>query len=76
MARACSAWCEHTSSSPTTLLLTNIFSRHPNYLGYTLWRTGASLATGSIPAAVISLLWQVNSFAGSIPDLTQYMANS
>ncbi|KAL1710650.1 hypothetical protein EV121DRAFT_275465 [Schizophyllum commune] len=49
--------------------------RHPNYLGYTLWRTGASLATGSIPAAVISLLWQVNSFAGSIPDLTQYMAN-
>ncbi|KAI4526425.1 hypothetical protein K523DRAFT_271620, partial [Schizophyllum commune Tattone D] len=49
--------------------------RHPNYLGYTLWRTGASLATGSIPAAVISLLWQVASFAGSIPDLTQYMAN-
>uniref|UniRef100_D8Q9J5 Uncharacterized protein n=1 Tax=Schizophyllum commune (strain H4-8 / FGSC 9210) TaxID=578458 RepID=D8Q9J5_SCHCM len=49
--------------------------RHPNYLGYTLWRTGASLATGSIPAAVISLLWQINSFAGSIPDLTQYMAH-
>ncbi|KAI5890718.1 uncharacterized protein SCHCODRAFT_02750441 [Schizophyllum commune H4-8] len=49
--------------------------RHPNYLGYTLWRTGATLATGSVPAAIVSLLFQVNQFSRSIPGLTEYMAD-
>ncbi|KAJ6595535.1 hypothetical protein DFH09DRAFT_1305341 [Mycena vulgaris] len=28
------------------------FVRHPNYLGYTFWRTGITLATGSLGATV------------------------
>ncbi|KAL1701927.1 hypothetical protein EV121DRAFT_262599 [Schizophyllum commune] len=48
--------------------------RHPNYLGYTLWRTGASLATGSVPAALVTLCFQVFQFASAIPHLAAHMA--
>ncbi|KAL1747818.1 hypothetical protein HDZ31DRAFT_80119 [Schizophyllum fasciatum] len=48
--------------------------RHPNYLGYTLWRTGAALATGSVPAAFVTLAFQVFQFASAIPHLSSHMA--
>ena len=57
-------------------LLTTSYSRHPNYLGYTLWRTGASLATGSVPAALVTLCFQVFQFASAIPHLAEHMAAS
>ncbi|TRM65615.1 hypothetical protein BD626DRAFT_547047 [Schizophyllum amplum] len=49
--------------------------RHPNYLGYSLWRAGATLATGSVPAAFVTLLLQVGQFASSIPHLSSHMAS-
>lgn len=55
---------------------TGLFSavRHPNYLGYALWRTGMTLVTGSWKAAVVSFGWQVFMFASTgIPSLVGHM---
>lgn len=44
--------------------------QHPNYLGYTLWRTGLMLATGSHVAAGVACLFNLGTFLGSsIPEL-------
>ncbi|KAJ7938406.1 hypothetical protein B0H13DRAFT_1942873 [Mycena leptocephala] len=49
--------------------------RHPNYLGYFLWRTGITLATGSIVATVALTAMQVLVFFTSgIPGITSYMS--
>ncbi|KAF8169147.1 hypothetical protein K438DRAFT_1774398 [Mycena galopus ATCC 62051] len=49
--------------------------RHPNYLGYLLWRIGITLTTGSLvaTAALGSLQLAIFCFGG-IPDLSNYMA--
>ncbi|KAJ7271026.1 hypothetical protein C8J57DRAFT_1320477 [Mycena rebaudengoi] len=48
--------------------------RHPNYLGYTLWRVGITLAAGSVGAAVGFALFQIAQFVGSgIPGVATYM---
>lgn len=44
--------------------------QHPNYFGYTLWRTGILLTTGSITAAAVGFTWNAMTFLGSsIPEL-------
>ncbi|KAJ7630014.1 hypothetical protein DFH06DRAFT_1101999 [Mycena polygramma] len=49
--------------------------RHPNYLGYTLWRAGITLTTGSIPATVVLTLMQLFAFyTASIPEISSYMS--
>ncbi|KAK0449562.1 uncharacterized protein EV420DRAFT_1338407 [Desarmillaria tabescens] len=50
------------------------FVRHPNYLGYLLWRCGMTLATGSIPATITYGIFQFTQFAFSIPDLAAHMS--
>ncbi|KAJ7630023.1 hypothetical protein DFH06DRAFT_1056641 [Mycena polygramma] len=51
------------------------FVRHPNYLGYTLWRTGITLATGSLVATAALSGLQVFAFATTgIPGITSYMS--
>jgi len=48
----------------------NRIVQHPNYLGYTLWRTGILLTTGSLPATAIGFLFNTGTFLGaSIPEL-------
>ncbi|KAF7321063.1 S5A-REDUCTASE domain-containing protein [Mycena chlorophos] len=48
--------------------------RHPNYLGYLLWRVGITLATGSLPATIIMGAFQAMAFIrGGIPDLVAHM---
>jgi len=49
--------------------------RHPNYLGYTLWRTGITLATGSLVATAALTGFQVAAFYGTgIPGISSYMS--
>jgi len=49
--------------------------RHPNYLGYTLWRSGITLATGSVGATIGFAIFQIGMFlAQSIPALSGYMS--
>ncbi|KAM0747089.1 hypothetical protein T439DRAFT_329336 [Meredithblackwellia eburnea MCA 4105] len=49
--------------------------RHANYLGYTLWRTGIALATGSVGFAIFSGAMQTLTFwKASIPELDGYMS--
>ncbi|KAJ6554559.1 hypothetical protein B0H19DRAFT_1154044 [Mycena capillaripes] len=51
------------------------FVRHPNYLGYTLWRAGITLATGSIAATVALTAFQIFGFyTRGIPEITTYMS--
>ncbi|KAJ7456921.1 hypothetical protein FB451DRAFT_598351 [Mycena latifolia] len=51
------------------------FVRHPNYLGYTLWRTGITLATGSLVATGALTMFQIYGFAtGGIPEITAHMS--
>ncbi|KIY48362.1 hypothetical protein FISHEDRAFT_65603 [Fistulina hepatica ATCC 64428] len=47
--------------------------RHPNYLGYLLWRVGITLAAGSPRAALAMGLIQAGFFSLSIPELEAYM---
>lgn len=48
----------------------NRYVQHPNYFGYTLWRAGILLTTGSILATSIGLLWNMYTFlARSIQEL-------
>lgn len=48
--------------------------RHPNYLGYTIWRTGLALTTGSTWNAIIQFTWNISFFIfGSIPEIQGYM---
>ncbi|KAK7055452.1 S5A-reductase domain-containing protein [Favolaschia claudopus] len=50
--------------------------RHPNYLGYALWRIGTTLVTGSLGGTVFMAGIQLASFYGSsIPELSDYMAS-
>jgi len=50
--------------------------RHPNYTGYTLWRSGITLATGSLGATAGFAIFQLVLFAyQSIPALSGYMSN-
>ncbi|KAJ6578857.1 hypothetical protein DFH09DRAFT_348865 [Mycena vulgaris] len=52
------------------------FVRHPNYLGYTLWRTGITLATGSLVATGALTALQIVGFTtGGIPGITSYMSS-
>ncbi|KAJ6463481.1 hypothetical protein C8R45DRAFT_1025917 [Mycena sanguinolenta] len=49
--------------------------RHPNYLGYLLWRVGITLTTGSLVATAAFSCWQLAAFYGnSIPGISSYMA--
>eukprot|EP01114_Cavostelium_apophysatum_P012414 TRINITY_DN2771_c0_g1_i2.p1 TRINITY_DN2771_c0_g1~~TRINITY_DN2771_c0_g1_i2.p1 ORF type:complete len:248 (-),score=28.83 TRINITY_DN2771_c0_g1_i2:1-744(-) len=49
-------------------------ARHINYGGYTLWRTGYALATGSLIAAGLTFLFIAGDFARrAIPVLDEYM---
>jgi len=49
--------------------------RHPNYTGYTLWRSGITLATGSIGGVIGFGIFQIASFLfQSIPGLSSYMS--
>ncbi|KAJ6554547.1 hypothetical protein B0H19DRAFT_1154002 [Mycena capillaripes] len=51
------------------------FVRHPNYLGYTLWRTGITLATGSLIATAALSTFQIMAFnSGGIPGISSYMS--
>ncbi|KAJ7730704.1 hypothetical protein DFH07DRAFT_848585 [Mycena maculata] len=51
------------------------FVRHPNYLGYTLWRTGITLATGSLGATAALTALQILGFRnGGIPGITNWMS--
>ncbi|KAJ6578855.1 hypothetical protein DFH09DRAFT_1310823 [Mycena vulgaris] len=52
------------------------FVRHRNYLGYTLWRTGTTLAAASLVAIASALtVMQIMCFATTgIPDITSYMS--
>lgn len=48
-------------------------SRHINYAGYTLWRTGYSMAAGGWVFGLISFSWNVFDFTTrSIPILSRY----
>ncbi|KAF9020016.1 hypothetical protein BDZ89DRAFT_1020440 [Hymenopellis radicata] len=49
--------------------------RHPNYLGYFLWRVGISLTTGSlVSSAVLASFQFAIFFFGGIPEISSYMA--
>ncbi|KAJ7042866.1 hypothetical protein C8F04DRAFT_1075032 [Mycena alexandri] len=49
--------------------------RHPNYLGYTLWRAGITLTTGSLIATAALTVFQVLAFtSGGIPGISGYMS--
>ncbi|KAJ7270700.1 hypothetical protein B0H12DRAFT_1229187 [Mycena haematopus] len=49
--------------------------RHPNYLGYILWRAGITLATGSLTATAALTGFQLAAFVGnSIPGISNYMS--
>ncbi|KAJ7854934.1 hypothetical protein B0H14DRAFT_2508099 [Mycena olivaceomarginata] len=49
--------------------------RHPNYLGYTLWRAGITLTTGSLPATALLTTLQLWAFyTRSIPGIGGYMS--
>ncbi|KAJ7194018.1 hypothetical protein GGX14DRAFT_476765 [Mycena pura] len=49
--------------------------RHPNYLGYTLWRAGIALTTGSLGTTAALTAFTVFGFLmGGIPDISSYMA--
>ncbi|KAJ7607390.1 hypothetical protein FB45DRAFT_948196 [Roridomyces roridus] len=49
--------------------------RHPNYLGFNLWRAGIALATGSLAATAILSALQLSVFyTTSIPELSDWMA--
>ncbi|KAF8182249.1 hypothetical protein K438DRAFT_1975775 [Mycena galopus ATCC 62051] len=49
--------------------------RHPNYLGYLLWRIGITLTTGSLVATAALASLQLGIFCfGGIPDISHYMA--
>ncbi|KAJ6566451.1 hypothetical protein B0H19DRAFT_1209591 [Mycena capillaripes] len=51
------------------------FVRHPNFLGYLLWRMGITLTTGSVTAAAISTSWWYMTFATmGVPGITNYMS--
>ncbi|KAJ7153514.1 hypothetical protein C8R43DRAFT_1235475 [Mycena crocata] len=51
------------------------FVRHPNYLGYTLWRAGITLTTGSLAATGVLTVFQIIGFYfGGIPEITSYMS--
>ena len=59
----------HNKGKPYTKGLNSIV-QHPNYLGYTLWRTGLTLATGSLVPAGVAFLFNANTFLNfSIPEL-------
>jgi len=48
--------------------------RHPNYLGYALWRVGLALTTGSSVWAGLTAAFQLGWFAKlSIPEISAYM---
>ena len=48
----------------------NSIVQHPNYFGYTLWRTGMLLTTGSYVAAAVGFAFNTFTFlTSSIPDL-------
>jgi protein-S-isoprenylcysteine O-methyltransferase Ste14 len=47
--------------------------RHPNYSGYTMWRVGAAMISGSPTVTIAVFLANLGIFAGSIPDLTKHM---
>jgi protein-S-isoprenylcysteine O-methyltransferase Ste14 len=48
-------------------------SRHINYFGYTVWRTGFALASGSWILAALSASWFTFDFvARGIPVLDEY----
>ncbi|KAJ7161002.1 hypothetical protein C8R46DRAFT_955958 [Mycena filopes] len=50
--------------------------RHPNYLGYTLWRAGITLTTGSLFATAGLTVFQLLGFTStSIPGISSYMSN-
>jgi len=49
--------------------------RHPNYLGYLIWRTGAGLVSGSLGAGVFAFASNLGFFLyQSIPGLSKYMS--
>jgi len=49
--------------------------RHPNYVGYTLWRSGITFSTGSIGAALGFCIFQIATFIfQSIPGLSGHMS--
>jgi len=49
--------------------------RHPNYVGYTLWRSGITLSTGSIGATIANGIFQIAVFIfQSIPALSGHMS--
>ncbi|KAJ7452104.1 hypothetical protein B0H11DRAFT_2074311 [Mycena galericulata] len=51
------------------------FVRHPNYLGYTLWRAGITLVTGSLTATAILTAFQLIAFyTAGVPGLTNWMS--
>jgi steroid 5-alpha reductase family enzyme len=48
-------------------------SRHVNYFGYTLWRTGYALASGSAVLGGLTAAWLTFDFVGrGIPVLDEY----
>jgi len=48
--------------------------RHPMFFGYSLWRTGVALATGSLVNGICQLVFQIAYFVfGAIPNLDQHM---
>ncbi|KAJ7846254.1 hypothetical protein B0H14DRAFT_2357744, partial [Mycena olivaceomarginata] len=52
-----------------------VFLRHPNFLGYLLWCMGITLTTGSVTAAAISTSWWFITFATmGVPGITNYMS--
>jgi protein-S-isoprenylcysteine O-methyltransferase Ste14 len=49
--------------------------RHPNYVGYTLWRSGITLSTGAIGATLAFGIFQIAVFSfQSIPGLSGHMS--
>lgn len=51
-------------------------SRHINYFGYTLWRTGYAMAAGGyIWSAVTGAFFAYNFVSASIPELQTYLEN-
>ncbi|KAF2721084.1 hypothetical protein K431DRAFT_338941 [Polychaeton citri CBS 116435] len=51
-------------------------SRHINYFGYTLWRTGYALAAGGwVYGAAVAALFSFQFTQSSIPQLAEYLQN-